>query len=81
MSESNMCARPASRVAAARRTCGAFTEVAMWVSDWGLPQAQVEYLAALDEGIAEADHDEVVDADEVFGSLRTRLERMRAEKL
>jgi len=43
-------------------------------------QAQVEYLAALDEGIAEADRDEVVDADEVFGSLRARLERMRAEK-
>jgi predicted transcriptional regulator len=41
-------------------------------------QAQGDYLAAVDEGIVEADRGDVVDADEVFGSLRARLESMRA---
>ena len=38
------------------------------------------YLAALDVGIAEAERGDVVDADEVFGALRAKLEGMRAAK-
>jgi len=38
------------------------------------------YLAALDEGIAEAAPGDVVDGDDVFGALRTKLEGMRAAK-
>lgn len=43
-------------------------------------QAQAEYVTALDEGIAEADRDEVVDGDDVFPELRARLERMRSDR-
>ena len=43
-------------------------------------EAQQTYLAALDEGIAEADRGDVVDGDEVFGALRAKLEGMRAAK-
>ena len=38
------------------------------------------YLAALDVGIAQAERGDVVDADEVFGALRAKLEGMRAAK-
>jgi predicted transcriptional regulator len=43
-------------------------------------QERKEYLAALDEGIAEADRGDVVGADEVFAAVRANLEGMRATK-
>jgi predicted transcriptional regulator len=41
---------------------------------------QHKYQAAIDEGIEDADRGDLVDADEVFRSLRTKLEGMRAQK-
>jgi predicted transcriptional regulator len=42
--------------------------------------AEQAYLAAVDEGIEEADRGDVVDGDEVFDALRARLEGMRTAR-
>jgi predicted transcriptional regulator len=39
-----------------------------------------KYLAALDEGIAEADRGDVVNGDDLFRSVRAKLEGMRAAR-
>ena len=41
---------------------------------------QQKYLAAVDEGLESADHDDLTDADEVFGAVRAKVEALRAGK-